>query len=124
MINLDKVREGIDYELIPVEYVNNEAAWDVRVLRGEFTETILRYGTIKFDGERDCLTFDFRVVNSPDSDLDSNNRNLQEFSADILEDILDRGINEGWVYGTEQKNGDSVSVGNTVGTNDYAEFVD
>ena len=35
MINLDKVSEGVDYELIPVEYVDNEAAWDVRILRGE-----------------------------------------------------------------------------------------
>ena len=113
--------EGVDYELIPVEYVDNEAAWDVRILRGEFTETVLRFGTIKYDGERDCLTFDFRVVESPDSDLDSSSEDLQEFSGAILEDILERGINEGWVYGTEKKNGEG--VGNQSGTNDSEESI-
>lgn len=122
MINLDKVSEGVDYELIPVEYVDNEAAWDVRILRGEFSETVLRYGTIKFDGERDCLTFDFRVVTSPDMDLDSSDVDLQQYAGEILEDILERGIQEGWVYGTEQKSGDD--VGNTAGTNDSTESTD
>ena len=121
MINLDKMSEGVDYELIPVEYVDNEAAWDVRILRGEFTETVLRFGTIKYDGERDCLTFDFRVVESPDSDLDSSSEDLQEFSGAILEDILERGINEGCVYGTEKKNGED--VGNQSGTNDSEESI-
>lgn len=121
MINLDKMSEGVDYELIPVEYVDNEAAWDVRILRGEFTETVLRFGTIKYDGDRDCLTFDFRVVESPDSDLDSSSEDLQEFSGAILEDILERGINEGWVYGTEKKNGED--VGNQSGTNDSEESI-
>ena len=119
MINLDKVSEGIDYELIPVEYVDNEAAWDIRILRGQFAESVLRYGTIKFDGERDCLTFDFRVVTSPDPDLDSSNLDLQEHSANILEDILERGIREGWVYGTEKKDQD----GNQSGTDDSEESV-
>ena len=121
MINLDKMSEGVDYELIPVEYVDNEAAWDVRILRGEFTETVLRFGTIKYDGERDCLTFDFRVVESPDDELDSSSEDLQEFSGAILEDILERGINEGWVYGTEKKNGED--VGNQSGTNDSEESI-
>ena len=121
MINLDKMSEGVDYELIPVEYVDNEAAWDVRILRGEFTETVLRFGTIKYDGERDCLTFDFRVVDSPDDELDSSSEDLQEFSGAILEDILERGINEGWVYGTEKKNGED--VGNQSGTNDSTESI-
>ncbi|WP_347852188.1 hypothetical protein [Planktomarina sp.] len=122
MINLDKVSEGVDYELIPVEYVDNEAAWDVRILRGEFTETVLRFGTIKYDGERDCLTFDFRVVESPDDELDSSSEDLQEFSGSILEDILERGINEGWVYGTEKKNGEN--VGDQSRTNDSTESID
>jgi hypothetical protein len=121
MINLDKMSEGVDYELIPVEYVDNEAAWDVRILRGEFTETVLRFGTIKYDGERDCLTFDVRVVDSPDGELDSSSEDLQEFSGAILEDILERGINEGWVYGTEKKNGED--VGDTTGTNDSEESI-
>jgi len=120
MINLDKISEGIDYELIPVEYVDHEAAWDVRILRGEFTESIIRYGTISFDGERDCLTFDFRVVTTPHSELDSSNVELQEVAGGILEDILARGISEGWVYSTEKKD----QHGNTIGTDDSEESAD
>ena len=120
MIDVDKKSDGVDYELIPVEYVDNEAAWDIRILRGEFTESVLRYGTIKFDGERDCLTFDFRVVSTPDPDLDSTNEDLQVFAGAVLEDILERGISEGWVYGTEKKDND----GNTIRTDDTSESID
>jgi hypothetical protein len=102
MINIDKVSEGIDYELIPVEYVGNEAAWDIRILRGEFIESVIRYGTIRFDGERDCLTFDFRVVDSPDPELSSENADLQDYAGRLLEDVLERGVHEGWVYGTDR----------------------
>jgi hypothetical protein len=119
-IDVNKVSEGIDYILIPVDYVDNEAAWDVRILRGEFTETVIRYGTIRFDGERDCLTFDFRVVTTPHFDLDSSNVDLQEFAADIMEDILERGIRDGWVYGTEKKDRN----GYTIGTDDSEESTD
>lgn len=119
MINLNKVSEGVDYELIPVEYVDNVAAWDVRILRGDFTETVIRYGTIRFDGAWDQLTFDFRVVTSSDPDLDSSNVALQEFAADILEDILERGIQEGWVYSKEKD-----EDGNPVRTNDIEELTD
>ena len=122
MIDLDKISEGIDYELIPVDYVDNEAAWDIRILRGQFSETVLRYGTIRFDGEQDCLTFDFRVVTSPDPDLDSNDVDLQTHAGDILMDILERGISEGWVYGTEQKNGEE--SGDTTGADDSTESTD
>ena len=40
----------------------------------------------------------------------------------MLEDILERGISEGWVYGTEKKNGED--VGDTTGTNDSTESTD
>ena len=118
MINLNKLSEGIDYELIPVDYVDNAAAWDVRILRGEFTETVIRYGTIRFDGAWEQLRFDFRVVTTPDPSLDSSVRELQEFAADILEDILERGLSEGWVY-SKEKDDD----GNPVGTDDSEESI-
>lgn len=118
MIDIDKVSEGIHYELIPVEYVDNEAAWDIRILRGAFTESVIRFGTIRYDGVRDCLTFDFRVVTSPDEYLDSNNVELQDFAGAILEDVLERGMTEGYVYGTERKDG------YTIGTDDSEESTD
>lgn len=122
-IDVNKVSEGIHYEMIPVEYVDNDAAWDVRILQGDFTETVIRYGTIKFDGTRDCLTFNFRVVgDSPIEGLDSNNVELQEYAADILEDIIERGIKDGWLYSKERIKKDD--DGDTIRTDDSTEFVD
>lgn len=120
-LDLNKPSEGLDYELIPVEYVDNEAAWDVRILRGQFTETVIRYGTIKVDGEKDYLSFDFRVVESPESGLSSDHVPLQEFAGDVLFDILERGMTEGWVYGTDKSKDNGEEIGNTTGTNDSEE---
>ena len=120
-LDLNKPSEGLDYELIPVEYVDNEAAWDVRILRGQFTETVIRYGTIKVDGEKDYLTFDFRVVESPDAELSSDSVPLQEYAGDVLFDILERGMTEGWVYGQDKSKDNGEDIGNTTGTNDSAE---
>ena len=46
---IQKVSEDIDYVLTPAEDEENEQAWDVRILRGSFTETVVRFGNIKFD---------------------------------------------------------------------------
>ncbi len=115
-LDLNKPSEGLDYELIPVEYVDNEAAWDVRILRGSFTETVIRYGTIRVDGDKDHLSFDFRVVESPESGLSSDDVPLQEYAGDILFDILERGMDEGWVYGTDKSKDNGEAIGNKTGT--------
>lgn len=94
-MKLDKPCEGTDYKLVPVDDVDNDQAWDVLFLRGPFPETTIRYGAIKFDGERDCLTFNFFVVQSPIEDLTSEVPELQEYAADVLEDILDNAIAKG-----------------------------
>ena len=122
MINVDKVSEDIHYELIPVEYVDNDAAWDVRILRGEFTETVIRFGTISFDGESENLRFDFRVVESP-SDATSEVVELQEFAADILEDIIENGIRDGKVVTRDRDNGEQIAR-DTSGTNDTEKLTD
>jgi hypothetical protein len=95
-LNVDKVSEGIDYKLIPVEDSPNDQAWDIRILRGDFTETVIRYGNVAFNEIQDCLTFNYKVVFSPDPLLTSDDIQLQEYAADILEDILETAFNEGW----------------------------
>ena len=102
-INIDKVSEGIDYKLIPVEDSPNDQAWDVRILRGDFTETLIRYGNVAFDGSRDCLTFNFVIVYTPDPEVTTEDVNLQEHAADILEDILEKAHSEGWLVAQERK---------------------
>lgn len=105
-ININKASEGVDYQLIPVD-VENDQAWDIRILRGEFVETVLRYGAIKFDGEKDALTFSFIVVESPDEVLSSDNEELQIFAGDILEDVLEKAVSEGWLVTPDNLEEDS-----------------
>jgi hypothetical protein len=96
-INVDKVSEGVDYELIPVDDSPNDQAWDIRILRGDFTETVIRYGNVAFNEIKDCLTFNYKVVYTPDPFLTSDDVQLQEYAADILEDVLERAYAEGWL---------------------------
>lgn len=102
------MKEGEDYELVPVEGEDaNEQAWHVRILKGDFVETIVSLGNIAFDGENDCLKFNFMIESSPDSELSEENVNLQENMADILEDILEVAIEDGAVvYGEPEKSED------------------
>ena len=102
-LDVNKVSEGVDYNLIPVEDSPNEQAWEIRILKGEFVETTLRYGNVAFDGTRDCLTFNFMVTYSPDENLTSDNVDLQEHAADILEDILEKAHAEGWLVTHERE---------------------
>lgn len=84
-MNLDKVSEGVHYELTPSDQ-ENDMSWDVRILKGDFPETVIRFGKLRF--EEEYLHFDFIVVSSPDSSVDEDNIELQDYAAEILEDIL------------------------------------
>ena len=84
--------EGVDYDLIPCDEVENDQAWDVRVLRGAFVETVLRFGNISFNEENDCLNFNFLVISSPNSTANEENESLQMFAGDILQSVLEDAI--------------------------------
>lgn len=102
MINLDKVSEGIHYELIPVEEHTNSQAWHIRITQGTFVETTISFGNVAIhpDGER--LSFNFDVVSSPDDDLTVEDVELQDFVTEILEDVLERAITDGTLQTKEQ----------------------
>jgi len=95
MINLDKVSEGIHYELTPVEENPNEQAWHVRILEGEFAETVIAFGNVALHKDGDHLSFNFALVSSPDDTLTEDYEPLQDFAAEILEDIMERAIADG-----------------------------
>jgi len=85
------MKEGVEYEIIPSH--EDEQAWNVRILEGPFTETIIKYGAIGFKSEN--MTFNFSIESSPDEDLKIDNEELQEFVGGMLESILAQGIKEG-----------------------------
>jgi hypothetical protein len=120
-IDVDKISEGIDYELIPAA-VDNEQAWDVRFLRGDFVETVIRYGNVSFDGTEDCLKFNFLIISSPDPELKTTYVPLQEHAADVLEDILEKSYHNGTLQTAEMPTGDD--GGDKFRTDDSEESTD
>ena len=90
---LDKLSEGIHYEIIP--QTDDTRGWDVRLLE-EYPETVIRYGNVAFDGKRDALTFNYDIVSSPDPDLQiENNLTFQEYCGKILSNIIEQSITDG-----------------------------
>ena len=101
-LNIDKVCAGLDYDLIPVEDSPNDQAWDVRILRGPFTETVIRFGNIALNETEGCLNFNFMVVSSPDETLNEDREDLQVFVGDILESVLENAISNGSLLENER----------------------
>ena len=84
------VTESKDYELIPLE--DDTESWGVRILTGEFSETIIKYGNVGFEGEGDdmMMKFNFDIISTPDEDLEvETNIELQELARDILFTIFE-----------------------------------
>ena len=96
------MEEKVDYEIIPSH--EDEQAWNVRILKGPFTETIIRYGVIKFNEIPKNMSFNFDLIYSPDSELTTENVDLQDFAGAMLEKIMANGIKEGSVITREIKN--------------------
>ena len=85
--------ENVTYELVPSP--EHEQAWNVRILEGVYNETVIQYGAISFnehDGEEETLSFNFEIVQSPDSELSEADEDLQEFAGKLLEHIIVQAI--------------------------------
>jgi|TARA_B100000925_G_scaffold212128_1_gene161837 hypothetical protein len=95
------MQENKDYELIPSS--SDSHAWHIRILTGDFVETVVQYGTVAFDGKRKQFTYDFSIIESPDLNLTVDNEDLHFVLARVLEDIIERGEKDGWVKLEEKK---------------------
>jgi hypothetical protein len=101
---LDKLSEGIHYEIIP--QTDDTRGWDVRLLE-EYPETVIRYGNVAFDGKRDALTFNYDIVSSPDPDLQiENNLTFQEYCGKILSNIIEQSITDGSLLAQDKDTGE------------------
>jgi len=91
-----------DYELIPDN--DNINDWNVRILSGDFVETVLKFGAISINEKgKDIMTFNFDVISSPDSELTVDNTELQEYAGDLLQAIIRDGIDTNSVIMKERK---------------------
>ena len=96
--------ENEHYEIIPDK--GDDQAWNVRILSGMFTETVLRYGVVKFNGKEKNMSFNFDIVSTPDTELNVSNLELQDFAGMMLEQIMAQGIRDGEVITREVKDAD------------------
>ena len=113
---LDKLSEGIHYEIIP--QTDDTRGWDVRLLE-EYPETVIRYGNVAFDGKRDALTFNYDIVSSPDPDLEiENNLTFQEYCGRILSNIIEQSISDGSLLAQDKNTGE---IGATKETLEWIE---
>ena len=105
---LDKLSEGVHYEIIP--QTDDIRGWDVRLLE-EYPETIIRYGNVAFDGKRDALTFNYEIVSSPDPDLEiENNLTFQDYCGKILSSIIDKSITDGSMIAQDKDTGEIMAI--------------
>ena len=95
------MEEGVHYEIIPDR--KDDQAWNVRILSGMFTETVLKYGVVKFNGKKKDMTFNFDIVYTPDTELTVSDLKLQEFAGIMLEQIMSQGFSNGEVITREIK---------------------
>lgn len=106
-INLARKAEGVHYELVPSD--EHEQAWNIRILEGNFVETVLQFGAISFnDVGNGVMNFNFIIVSSPDPDLTTQNIELQEEAGDILQSVIAQAITDGSLITKEKENGTSV----------------
>ena len=96
------LEENIDYEIIPDH--QDEQAWNVRILKGPFTESVIKYGVIKFNDKN--MSFNFNIVYSPDTELTTDDYDLQDFAGEMLEKIMENGIKEKSVVTKEIQDAD------------------
>ena len=83
------LQENTDYQLIPSDGDN----WDIRILTGEFSETVLAFSEVKVLADGEHMTFNFDVVSSPDIELSAENIALQSYAGMLLSSILDSAAN-------------------------------
>ena len=86
------MKEKVDYEIIPCR--EDSQAWNVRILSGQFTETVIKYGVIKFNEIPKNMTFNFDIIYTPDTELKKEDVDLQVFAGTMLHEIMTRDLKE------------------------------
>lgn len=96
MINLEKVSEGIDYEIVP--NVEDEDRWAVEIIRGQYQGKGFIFDEIQIDGQSGNLSFKLTAGDLNTGEyIDTTGEDIQMFAGDVLEDIIKNGIASGAV---------------------------
>ena len=85
------MKQGEDFDVVPGQDPNGDT-WDFRILTGDFTETVIRFGNIRVDDKDDVLKYNYNVVSSPIQGLKEEDGDLQKVTGAILLSILESSI--------------------------------
>ena len=93
--------ENVDYEMVPGEEEN----WCIRIMTGNFVETVFAFGELKVSGEDDepMMSFNFDIISTPDPDLEPEDTALQLVVGDVLSAVLVNSIKDESVATRESK---------------------
>jgi len=72
-------------------------------------ETVIEYKAIAFKEIKDHLSFNYNIVSSP-SILTEDNEGLQYVAGKILEDIIERGIEDGSIGMMDRNTGEDINI--------------
>jgi len=73
------LKQNEDFELIPSD---DKDWWNVRILKGHYTETVIRFGSIAEVKDKDELNFSFEIVSSPIEGL------VEDDCAELVGEVL------------------------------------
>lgn len=89
-------KEDVNFQIVPVD----DTHYHVRLLESPHPETVIRFDVVRVDGQNGTIKFNFTLISSPDTELTTENEELQDYSALILQAILEDSLvetNEGTV---------------------------
>jgi hypothetical protein len=83
--------ENKDYQFIPVNRDGKES-WDIRILEGEFVETVFYFDKLQVAENGEHLKFNVHIVSTPNPDLNEDDQGLQEYVGMVLYNILENTV--------------------------------
>lgn len=105
MINLNKPLEQVDYNVTSLDLVDDENAWQVKLLTGEYKGKSLVFTSIEYNGSNQTLKFLLDVLDV-DNILEPTSADLEDYAFEILQDIIKKGIADGSII-LNDKNADN-----------------
>ncbi len=90
-------KEGVDYNYVIPE--SEDTTVGIKILTGEFSDTIYQYGKVKLEEEKDgdtYLKFIYNVIESPlnKEELEKNSE-FKNYIGDILVNIMSANLDKG-----------------------------
>jgi hypothetical protein len=78
--------ENQDYELVP----NENDGWDIKLLTGDFAETIFNFGAIKVADDGETMKYSADIVYSPVDENYDENLEWHQLTGSILLSIMEQ----------------------------------